>query len=293
MRQVATEFKQALQLYFSDPDNKDYLSRLVLASYYLYKFAFDECKKNMGGTAVLFTENGRFTDEGVVLDPGTVIPTDRIDLNIPESADVLNKINAILEQCSLNSIKITQATSQKMQRLIKSLPESEDSRVRQAFDPINMAHVYFFSKNFISAQENKVRSQLFALRQFIDKAGTINTTNTTKAVAIACDQLAGIVDQHFSLSLSDQKANYPVLVKQVNDIFSESKKMIVKDSWLKKIVINFVAAVAGLGVFYGLYLIATATKRNTFFLQPADVLSATKEMGKVQDHVLAAQEMGS
>ena len=248
MIKLAAELKQALQFYFSNPDNKDYRNWLVSVSY-------------------------------------AVLRDIQIQTSIG-SDDYMDGVDTFLSTCSLDTIQMSEDKSKKLDEFIRGLSRIDDSNVRQASNVLLLAQDRHINHNFISSSEDaicsrlvtvskakihiaeaKIQLELHALRQAVIQ---MSHNASLKTMDEACGLLEQIVAAHFSLSNDEQRKNHPLLVETVNEIYSESKQIIDSDVLLKQITYNLLAAVVGLGVFYGLYLMLTATKRNTFFLQPAE-----------------------
>ena len=254
MTKLADNFKHALQLYLSDPGFQEYRNQLVLMS----------CR--------IFEELA-------------------IKKDIIEPDKYMDILRNCLEECSLSSLKLSQEKSQTMAKFIRELPSSDDGRVRASFHLLNMAHCFYMRGRFISSHEDAIRSQLFSLQHAVTKLGDTYSAKTMKE---ASEQLNMVVDYHFSLSTEAQKENYPILLATVKDIFSQSKHVVERDIVLKTIVHNILAAITGLGVFYAVYLVATARHRNSFFLQPDNCLvihNATEGINALQDRIASAQDI--
>lgn len=79
--------------------------------------------------------------------------------------------------------------------------------------------------------------------------------------------LKTIIDEHFSRPVEEQKEDYPKLVNTIKNVLTDIRNVVEKKSLLNTIAYNFIAAIVGLGVFYGLYLYNTQQNRSSFFLE--------------------------
>lgn len=241
MSQLTEEFNQALQFYFSEPSSAARKSRLVSVAYEVFNQS--SIKKNK-------------------------LEADRY---MPE-------IEGFLLGCSLPSIKVSQETSKEMDKFIRSCTFSDDIRLRQSTHVLRMAHQFYFNSSFISSHEQAIRFQLWSFHQEITK---LHDASSHKVMTNVHGLLQELVNDHFSLSEEEQKKDYVNFAIISKDILFNSQGIINRYMMLKTVAYNFLAAVAGLGLFYGLYLCVTRHQRNSFFLQPKDKLIADKATDEV------------
>lgn len=284
---LAEKLNQSLRCYFSDPSNEAYRAQLVWAAYYVHHDVLNKIKLKPRTSSVIFVEGCEFATDGTIAKDGHPIRAEVMaKLDIPQADEYLGDIEALLGTGLLESIKISEKKSIELERLIRSLRKSSDIRVNQAFDVLNLAFYRYFKSGFISSHHDAIATQLFSLQQVLNVLD--KNSPSTITIQIVSEGLKSVVDYHFSLSDEERKQNYPKLTATVNDVFAEAKNIIENDIRLKTIWYNLQAALVGLGVFYGLYLIATLQNRDTFFLQPEGCLmlsEATERIAVLKDSV--------
>lgn len=259
--ELARNFNEALQYYFNEPTNKKYQRDLVWAAFHIYEYADNKYKKEHPGF------------EGFVA----------ADDYMPEVADIVH-------QAQLNTIYISEDKAQEIQRVIAGLSRSKDARNNKAFHVVNLAYEHYLKKNLISAQEDRVRSQLFKLREQISQ---LKDNEAFEKMNNTGYLLETIVNEHFSFPQDEQKERYSSFVDTMKDILNDSKQAVESTLYLKTMAYNLIAAVLGLGIFYGIYLYKTRENRSTFFLETKDSVAlkaATTDVLKTLDeHVTPEQ----
>lgn len=225
---LTNEYKLALQAFLSNPDTKTSRGDLATASYKVFQH--------------------------LVVDAGI----DEPDVYMPVLAD-------FLKSCSLEILKVSELTAKKLSDFVRDLAHSDDDRVILAFHLLNMNHQYYFNENFVFPPEEAMRLQVFAFQMAAAKIE--QREEIAQTTMDAARLLMQFVDQHFSLLPEKQKLNYPNFVRSVSGVCMEIKDALQQEINLKTITYNMLGAVIGLGIFYGIYLMATATKRHSFFLQ--------------------------
>ncbi|ETO92701.1 hypothetical protein [Legionella oakridgensis] len=234
MSNLAYEFRQALQSYLRDMNQKENQRQLVLASYRIYEE---------------FVINQKLT----------------------QADDFWPKIQELLQGCSLESIKVSDDTLRNMAVFIRQLTWSEDDRVCQSFHALNMAYTQWLSKQVVSQEEETIRFTLDELEQSARELLTRGERELGSTIEGVYQQLKEKTEQHFALPEKEQKHHYHAFASEIKQICAENKQSIDQDIRIRTVVHNLLAAVLGLGIFYGIYLLATASNRNTFFLQPKEV----------------------
>lgn len=169
--------------------------------------------------------------------------------------------------------------------LLNSLATTEDLSEVHAFHALAVVEQLFFIDN---PQEN-IRHKLYLIKLTVEQFEAQNNVSAPE-LKKAFHQIEGLVNQHFALDLKDQKINYQSFQNEIKNVCNEHKKAIEGNGLLKQVFYNLLAAVAGLFVFYCIYLAATAHSRGSFFLQPdSNIKNAGALLDSLSDEIDAKQ----
>ncbi len=222
--------KKALTQYVTNPDSTEYKGALLSAAFHVF--------------------------QKVV----SITNSTEADVNIPFIANFLVK-------CNLDSLQMSKEIANRLDNLARTCGQSDDRRVRETTDVLTILALFYNNQKSSLAHEMALRSLIYS---FLDSMRSLSSELVFTKLEKDTNTLDQELIEHFDLTEAEQKKNYPHLAKKTKDFIQSSGKMIDKESLPKTIAYNIVAAIAGLGIFYGLYLYLTRTERNTLFLQPKE-----------------------
>ena len=164
---------------------------------------------------------------------------------------------------SVQDIKISLKVGQLVDKFIRELSSSEEATIYQAFHVLNLAYHFYLKRTF----EYNVKSSLFSLGKNIQTL-VLDNHPCANQLKHAYQSMKKLIDDHFVLPPKEQANQYATLKRNINEVCHENREAIESSGLVKKIVYNLGCALIGLGIFYGIYLAATAKSRGSFFIQP-------------------------
>lgn len=259
------DLKKALQLYFVDPTQQEYKNLLgdrALRFFNIMKQGVDDVAKKQ--------REQQDSQE---------IP---LDLDVYPGDAIANAVDYHVSSDMGDRLPVTEAEVKLLRELSNALANSRTLELKQMSVILKSIdqHWYRDPSVFVSSFEHAINSQLVLMNHAISK---IADPETREKVKTAHTLLKDVVAVHFDQDETRQKQSYRKFSTNIHDIFAQSKAVIEKDIFLRKIRDNLLAAVVGLGVFYGIYLLATARQRHSFFLESKDIRALKSAEETIQD----------
>ena len=241
------KFKQALVEYLTNQDDQSAKDGLLAA-------AFQVCHEVLSDSSL---ENEPEAGVNIEQLKVTRLGATGADEQLVIMAD-------FLDGCSLETIKPTIDQLTKFDQLIQDI--EFENNIKNAFVAHLLSTTYHMHLNRDeNVRLDKIREQLTNLRIAVEN---LPKRGTSKSILEATGKLAAIMQPYFQLKATEKKAHYPKMAADVRRIILTAKQEVRNELIWRTVLYNLLAAIVGLGVFYGIYIVSTARQRHSLFIQP-------------------------
>jgi SOS response regulatory protein OraA/RecX len=237
-QKLENALRSALDCYFLNPEDEVHKQTLTEISFIIYKDAVTKCG----------VEPDKFMDH----------------------------IDAIVKS-AVKSLQIHSSLGEKLDELSRQLSFSDFPEEVNAFHVLTLVYNKYLKLNYSNAKEAEVREQLSKIERVINQLRR-DAYQSADELANAYTKLKVQVDAHFTLPLEQQRSHYKTFQDELEAVCQQHKASIENSVLAKTVFFNFLACVAGLAVFYGLYLAATSKSRGSFFIQCREAQGAVSSV---------------